>query len=201
MKNLSTILRTKHMFAAVLLLTMGYTFSESAAQCVTPPSGLVSWWPGEDNANDIQGSNHGTLQNGATFATGLVNQAFSFDGVNDFVSIPHNPALQPTQITVTVWIKANPVQSYSRYLVVDKSHGWVDATGWVLQGESSTGKIAFSYGNGVDFPEFYSNTNLLDNNWHFVAGTLDGVISKFTSMVLWKALFPILEPQRAIRGM
>ncbi len=105
---------------------------------------------------------------------GKVGQAFSFDGANDYVSIPHNASLQPTQITVSVWMKANPVQSYTHYLIVDKSHGWVDATGWVLQGKSSTGRIAFSYGNGVDFPEFYSTTNVLDNNWHFVTGTLDG---------------------------
>src|SRR5439155_8470225 len=30
--------------------------------CVTPPSGMVSWWPGDGNANDIQGGNNGTLQ-------------------------------------------------------------------------------------------------------------------------------------------
>jgi len=174
MKNLSAISGKKHMFVAVLLLTMGFTFSESASQCVTPPSGLVSWWPGENNANDIQSSNHGTPQHGATFATGLVGRAFSLDGTNDYVSIPHNAALQPTQITVSTWIKANPTQAYSHYLVVDKSHGWTDATGWVLQGETNSGRIAFSYGDGVDFPELYSTTNLLDNNWHFVTGTLDG---------------------------
>ena len=60
-----------------------------AAQiCVQPPAGLVSWWPGEGNANDIVGSNHGTLQNGATFAAGMVGQAFSFDGIDDYVRFP-----------------------------------------------------------------------------------------------------------------
>ena len=34
---------------------------------------------------DIQGSNNGTPLNGATFASGKVGQAFSFDGVNDYV--------------------------------------------------------------------------------------------------------------------
>ena len=36
----------------------------------------VGWWPGDGNPNDITGSNHGTLVNGATFAAGLVGQAF-----------------------------------------------------------------------------------------------------------------------------
>src|SRR5262249_36974468 len=41
--------------------------AQSSPACVTPPSGMVAWWPGDGNANDIQGSNNGTLQNGATF--------------------------------------------------------------------------------------------------------------------------------------
>ena len=31
------------------------------AQCVPDPAGLVSWWPGEDNANDIVSGNNGVL--------------------------------------------------------------------------------------------------------------------------------------------
>ena len=60
--------------------------------CVPPPASMVSWWPGDENANDIQGNNNGTLQNGATFAAGKVGQAFSFDGVNDFIEVPNSPA-------------------------------------------------------------------------------------------------------------
>jgi len=37
-------------------------------RCVSPPPDLVSWWPGDGNALDIQSGNNGTLQNGATFA-------------------------------------------------------------------------------------------------------------------------------------
>jgi hypothetical protein len=49
---------------------------------------MISWWPSDGNANDIQDGNHGTLQNGATFAAGKVGQAFSFDGIDDLVSTP-----------------------------------------------------------------------------------------------------------------
>ena len=53
-----------------------------------PPLNLVSWWPGDGDAADIQGGNNGTLQGGAAFAPGMVDQAFSLDGVDDFVSAP-----------------------------------------------------------------------------------------------------------------
>jgi hypothetical protein len=56
--------------------------------CVPRPAGLISWWPGDRDANDIVDGNDGTLQNGATFTAGKVKQAFSFDGVDDFVEAP-----------------------------------------------------------------------------------------------------------------
>ena len=40
------------------------------SECVLPPAGLVHWWPGDGNAKDVIGGYDGTLQNGATFATG-----------------------------------------------------------------------------------------------------------------------------------
>ena len=57
----------------------------TVAQCTSPPSNLVSWWPGDGSGDDISGSNNGTLLNGAAFSSGMVDQAFSFDGVDDAV--------------------------------------------------------------------------------------------------------------------
>ncbi|MBI3415922.1 MAG: immunoglobulin domain-containing protein, partial [Verrucomicrobia bacterium] len=77
----------------------GSVISERAtlalAGCVPTPTGLIAWWPGDGNANDLAGTNHGTLRNGAGFAPGIVGQAFALDGVDDFVSIPHAAALNP----------------------------------------------------------------------------------------------------------
>ena len=61
--------------------------------CTPPPANVVSWWDAEDDANDIIGTNHGTLRNEATFAPGKVGQAFSFDGVNDYVEVPDDSSL------------------------------------------------------------------------------------------------------------
>jgi len=72
--------------------------------CAAPPAGMVGWWPGDGSANDIKGSNHGALQNGATFGTGKVGQAFSFDGVDDYASAPFT---QTGPFTVDLWAKAN----------------------------------------------------------------------------------------------
>jgi hypothetical protein len=92
---------------SLFLLVVWASIDLGFAQCVVPPSGLISWWPGEGNALDIQGSNHGTLQNGATFAPGLVGQAFSLDGVDDHILIQNSPSLNfgSTEVDPIVWTK------------------------------------------------------------------------------------------------
>ena len=66
-------------------LLLGYRHSSQA--CYAQPTGLVSWWKGDDDATDHMGHNNGTLENGAGFALGAVNDAFSFNGSNQYVLI------------------------------------------------------------------------------------------------------------------
>src|SRR5215471_2375658 len=54
--------------------------------CTPAPSGLVDWWTGDGNANDIIGSNNGILVGGVGFAAGEVGPAFNFDGIGASVS-------------------------------------------------------------------------------------------------------------------
>ncbi len=49
---------------------------------------IVAWWPGDGNTDDIIGGNDGNLIGGATFGSGMVGQAFQFDGVDDYVDVP-----------------------------------------------------------------------------------------------------------------
>ena len=83
-----------------------HTIAAGATPCAPPPSGMVSWWPGDGNANDIQDGNNGTLQGGATFAAGEVSQAFSFNAsTNSGVSVPSSTSLNPTDaITIDAWV-------------------------------------------------------------------------------------------------
>src|SRR5262249_55222459 len=55
---------------------------------------------------DIWNGNHGTLQNGTTFAPGMVGQAFSFDGVDDFIFVPRNSSIPigNSARTVDMWV-------------------------------------------------------------------------------------------------
>jgi hypothetical protein len=70
-----------------------------------PPVGLVGWWPGNGNASDFADGNNGTLANGATFAAGRVGQAFSLDGVNDYVLLGNPADLRLQNFTIDAWVK------------------------------------------------------------------------------------------------
>ena len=92
------------------LLIFGSSLSAArtiqAQSCLPVPPGLISWWPGNGNANDIQGANNGALQNGATFAPGKVGSAFSFDGVDDFVNVADALDLNNTTATWDFWFRS-----------------------------------------------------------------------------------------------
>ena len=87
----------------ILLFTFIPISSLVAQRCVQPPEGLVSWWDADavsgTTASDIQDGNDGTLMNGATTAPGKVGDAFSFDGLDDYVEIPDSTLLQFTPST------------------------------------------------------------------------------------------------------
>lgn len=87
----------------VIVLFAGHAASQ---ECVEPPEGLVSWWPGDEDADDIQSGNDGELRNGASFGPGMVGEAFLLDGVDDHVLIIDNPAnLQLQDFTIDAWVK------------------------------------------------------------------------------------------------
>lgn len=82
-----------------------------------PSSGAVSRWPADGDADNALVSNPGTLRNGVAFADGKVGQAFSFDGVDDYVEIPHSTNIAPSaQITVSAWVRLDPLASVAGWL-------------------------------------------------------------------------------------
>lgn len=138
----------------VILVLSFVAISHAGAQtCVQPPAGLVSWWPGDGNADDIKGANNGTLQDGATFAPGIVGQALAFDGINDYLDVPDSATLDmTTELTIGGWVM--PSQSKLHRLI----------TKWGVPGVRSynidigaDGQVFFyTSSNGSNF--FFRNT-------------------------------------------
>lgn len=150
------------------LLSVSLAFSSNA------PAGLVAHLPGDGNAADATGNGHnGTLVN-TDFATGVNGQAFRFDGFNDYVTIPGNSALEPSDISVAMWVNIAASSAGTR-LLADSSHGTSgNAGGWALQ-LTGDNRVDFAYGSSMAFfPHISSSVALLTETFHHVAATLSG---------------------------
>src|SRR4051812_35166934 len=72
----------------VLLATHLVLSQTAPAQtCASAPSGLISWWRAESDAQDSASTNNGILVNGTMFATGEAGQSFDLNGVDQYVEI------------------------------------------------------------------------------------------------------------------
>jgi hypothetical protein len=75
-------IRIAFLFALVILPSALNTSTavQNGPEAVPPPSETQSWWSGDSHAFDLKGHSHLVLRDGAVFAPGFVNKAFSFDG-------------------------------------------------------------------------------------------------------------------------
>ena len=71
---------------------------------------LVAYYTGDNTPNDEKGTYNGTLVNGTTYGTGKINNGFSLDGINDYVSLPSNTFTPSGSFSISSWVnlKAEP---------------------------------------------------------------------------------------------
>ena len=132
------------------------------------PKGVVGWWPGDDSAKDISGTNHGTVVNVA-FAPSLVGQAFSFKDDNSHVKVPVNRELNSitNEITLEAWVwHEGTGNSVQRYLTLTPDRAQISY---------DVGRFVFElhFPDGTLSPLRYP-TNILGRKWYHVTGTFDG---------------------------
>jgi len=142
------------------------------------PDNQVLWLAGDGDVNDKTGNgNDGTLQNGAGYTVGKVGQSFSFDGVDDQVTIPDNASQNGgTNLTIEAWI--NPTNlPHGATILQKRTSGNIG--GYLLEPTQPSGSGA---PNGLAFiimiGGVYSTLNpanvVVPNVWQHVAATYDG---------------------------
>ncbi len=104
MKSLSKKLSARILSFAIAIVGMSAGPMANAA-CDAPPAGIVAWWPGQGNANDIIGTNNGTFVGAVGYTNGEVGEAFVFDGNEQLVSVGNSSALQLQNFTIETWVK------------------------------------------------------------------------------------------------
>jgi hypothetical protein len=148
-------------------------------QCASVPSGIISWWQGDGSAGDATDGNNGILMNGSAFASGKVGQAFSFDGIDDFVRIPNSANLNPTgSFSIDAWIY--PTQAVLGVIVYKwgDEQDWVDQRSYALEYHADGG-IGFAISDSahqhdLPFHVFHTSAGLATlNTWSHIAAVYD----------------------------
>ncbi|MFX1579507.1 MAG: LamG-like jellyroll fold domain-containing protein, partial [Promethearchaeota archaeon] len=143
--------------------------------------GLVSWWPGDKNPLDIVGPNPGSMNFDASFAPGMVGDAFAFDGEDDYIRAASTGINELQQLTIETWVKITELAPNPQRFVTLKGEKAVLRH----DGGCSLHQLHFYMNFGgppwlgqADMHHIRVDNVLYENEWYHVAGTYDGSVMR-----------------------
>jgi len=159
------------------IVNASFPLPDSGSTTPVNMSGNVGLWHFEGNANDTSGEGNNGTVSGATQVAGRVgSNAYSFDGINDYITAPSTGSLQIAgDISIAVWIKAD---SYAEWesIIQYSNPGEAEADNHLynIAWANSGGDIRFFWEHGAgsnvqtDF-----NTNLNTGQWYHLVAVRD----------------------------
>jgi hypothetical protein len=142
-----------------------------------PSAEPISLWRAEGDALDSVDGNDGDLENGATFAPGKAGMAFSFDGADDQVTIPHDRSLNPrVQMTISAWINTSSLGHGRPIAQMRTTQGYggytFETTGYPYGPDLGLQWVIFINGNAkvMQTPAGVLQIGM----WHHAVATFDG---------------------------
>jgi hypothetical protein len=152
--------------------------------CTEPPSGLISWWPGDGNTADAMGTNNAFDFITGTYVTGKVDRAFNFTAGQTAPSGLQAPALgslnfgSNAHFTIEAWIKTSATNA-NLTLFEKRTISGFSGVGYSLS--LNNGRLALWLGTTPFTPNSPTNTatftspgpDLRDGVFHHVAVSLN----------------------------
>jgi hypothetical protein len=175
----------------IVIFLFSNLFSFSPRLVWAQGAGLVAYWKFDEGsgivASDSSGNgNAGTLRNGPQWVDGVSGKALKFDGVDDFVYVPHSSSLDivGNQMTVEYWMKLSvdwePGMN-TNMIIYDKGDAYVGSM------IGSSGAHRFNLPYKTPYPETNKNS-WTAGVWYHIADIYDGsYIRIYVNGVLDKA--------------
>lgn len=151
----------------------------AATTCMAAPSGLVSWWPGDTNENDIAGPNSPSGVSAVTLVPGEVLDGFNV-GTNGYIAVAASPSLANPNFTWTAWVKPNGAgpdnDSYGSAIIEQDIDDYDISVG--IYWRATDNRFIFVFGNTST--EMFTSTDAFPpGSFYHLAATYDGSVFRF----------------------
>lgn len=163
---------------------------ESTSTCpqdcglVCPTNGLVTWWKGENNAEDsYKFGHHGTVEGNAAYMSGRVGQAFKFDGKDDLIDLGLTSEdvdteefilADPTEksLSVSFWMKTAATKSpQGSMYMIDSGAGTESKRGFYCN--TAQGSLYCAVRQATAIYKVAASNVIPLNSWKYVTLTFD----------------------------
>ena len=159
---------------------------ETAGDCAPRPANLAMWFRGERDGRDVAGGFNADTNNGVGFGPGRVGNAFVFDGLNDYLTVPDPNAGRFTNLTIEGWFRFSDLNGTR--VLASKSFGTGNGSSYIFY--TGNGQLCATV---ADVPVHGASTELCvspsfqANTWYHLALTFDdesNVLAIYTNGVL-----------------
>jgi len=133
---------------------------------VNVTNGLIAYYEFEGNANDSSGNdNNGISHGGLSYVNGVVSQAVSFDGINDYIDVKSNSFVYD-EFTISLWAKNKNSSQLghliSRYENQAQSYE-------IVSTERNTLRFQINYGSSFENTGYYKEiSNPFSSVWQLI---------------------------------
>jgi len=163
--------------ALIVGITMLWQMGQVAeAAILDPHPGLVGWWHFDQGDEVVAEDSSGFGNDGAVYGAinmeGKVDEALSFDGVDDYVQVADSSELRPTTFTYGLWFYRRSHDANYEGIIVK----WTQAYQGVLIESRATGNLRILMGKGGSGSDYITIVEKSINNyqWYHLALTYDG---------------------------
>ncbi|WP_020483461.1 LamG-like jellyroll fold domain-containing protein [Methylomonas sp. MK1] len=159
------------------IITALFALSMPLLYAVPSHAALVAFYTFDGNAIDVTGNGNDGVVNGATLAGGYEGQAYRFDGLNDYISIPLNlNSSNMASVTMGAWANASNLGSI-RTVISHDDGGYDRDLNIDSRGAGSGYRYSVFTGSGVDS---VGPDPAPTNQWVFVSARYDSAAHTVT---------------------
>jgi hypothetical protein len=153
--------------------------SANAAKAQVIEDGLVSYWSFDeadidgDTVKDLWGGNDGAIMGDPKSVAGKFGEAFEFDGVDDYISVPVSPSLNMggSSYTIVAWALVDDSVVYGSERIIVEYGTWQTGTYQLTSMSDNHWKTNFHGRSSNQGSECLLDWT--DSQWHHLVGVFD----------------------------